>query len=150
MSRIMMKSKKYCFHLLMKCLTKKMQKHYIMMKISMNGNANSYFDDSITDTETFSYGHYDGPKQIMVQAVYLGNYSQLCADIKGEGYSMIDYDPDGSLEGIYDNTYKIPMFVDNGTTVNLMPRPFMNKLHFCIICPNTMPQENNPHRQWNN
>ena len=25
-------------------------------------NADSYFDDSITDTETFSYGHYDGPK----------------------------------------------------------------------------------------
>ena len=86
--------------------------------------ADSYFDDSITDTETFSYGHYDGPKQIMVQAVYLGNYSRLCADIKGEGYSMIDYDPDGSLEGIYDNTYKIPMFVDNGTTVNLMPTAF--------------------------
>ena len=33
---------------------------------------------------------------------------------------MIDYDSDGSLEGIYDNTYKIPMYVDNGTTVNLM------------------------------
>ena len=93
-------------------------------------NADSYFDDSITDTETFSYGHYDGPKQIMVQAVYLGNYSRLCADIKGEGYSMIDYDPDGSLEGIYDNTYKIPMFVDNGTTVNLMPTAFYEQATF--------------------
>ena len=93
-------------------------------------NADSYFDDSITDTETFSYGHYDGPKQIMVQAVYLGNYSQLCADIKGEGYSMIDYNPDGSLERIYDNTYKIPMFVDNGTTVNLMPTAFYEQATF--------------------
>ena len=54
---------------------------------------------------------------------------------------MIDYDPDGSLEGIYDNTYKIPMFVDNGTTVNLMPTAFDEQLHFYIICPNTMPQE---------
>ena len=77
----------------------------------------------------------------MVQAVYIGNYSRLCADIKGEMYSMIDYDPDGSLEGIYDNTYKIPIPVDNGTTVNLMPTTFMNKPHFYTICPNTMPQE---------
>ena len=93
-------------------------------------NADPYFDEGITDTETFSYGHYDGPKQIMVQAVYLGNYSRLCADIKGEGYSMIDYDPDSSLEGIYDNTYKIPMFVDNGTTVNLMPTAFYEQATF--------------------
>ena len=66
----------------------------------------------------------------MVQAVYLGNYSRLCADIKGEGYSMIDYNPDSSLEGIYDNTYKIPMFVDNGTTVNLMPTAFYEQATF--------------------
>ena len=73
-------------------------------------NADPYFDEINTDTETFSYAHYDGPNQVMVQAVYLGNYSRLCADIKGGTYSMIDYDPDGSLEGMYDNTYKIPMW----------------------------------------
>ena len=43
---------------------------------------------------------------------------------------MIDYDPDGSLEGIYDNTYKIPMFVNNGTTVNLMPTAFYAQATF--------------------
>ena len=37
MSCIMMKSKKYYFHLLLKCLAKKMQKHYMLMKTSMNG-----------------------------------------------------------------------------------------------------------------
>ena len=37
---------------------------------------------------------------------------------------MINYNPDSSLEGIYDNTYKIPMFIDNGTSVNLMPTAF--------------------------
>ena len=47
-------------------------------------NADPYFDEGITDTETFSYGHNDGPKQVMVQAVYIGNYSRLCADIKGK------------------------------------------------------------------
>ena len=93
-------------------------------------NADPYFDEISTDTETFSYAHYDGPNQVMVQAVYIGNYSRLCADIKGETYSMIDYDPDGSLEGIYDNTYKIPMYVDNGTTINLMPTTYYEQATF--------------------
>ena len=93
-------------------------------------NADPYFDEINTDTETFLYMHYDGPNQVMVQAVYIGNYSRLCADIKGETYSMIDYDPDGSLEGIYNNTYKIPMYVDNGTTVNLMPTEYYEKATF--------------------
>ena len=93
-------------------------------------NADPYLDAGITDTETFSYGHYDGSKQVMVQAVYIGNYSKLCADIKGEMYSMIDYDLDCSLEGIHDNTYKIPIFVDNGTTVNLMPTAFYEQATF--------------------
>ena len=43
---------------------------------------------------------------------------------------MIDYDPDSSLQGIYDNTYKISMFVDNGTTVNLMPTAFYEQATF--------------------
>ena len=29
-------------------------------------NADPYFDESNTDTETFSYAHYDGPNQVMV------------------------------------------------------------------------------------
>ena len=93
-------------------------------------NADLYFNEINTDTETFSYAHYDGPNQVMVQAIYLGNYSRLCADIKGETYSMIDYDPDGSLEDMYDNTYKIPMYVDNGTTVNLMPTTYYEQATF--------------------
>ena len=38
-------------------------------------NADPYFDEANNDTETFSYAHYDGPKQVMVQAVYIGNYA---------------------------------------------------------------------------
>ena len=38
-------------------------------------NADPYFDEINTDTETFSYVHYDGPNQVMIQAIYLGNYS---------------------------------------------------------------------------
>ena len=43
-----------------------------------------YFEDKCHDTETFSYMHYDSSKQVMVQAVYIGNYSPVSADIKGE------------------------------------------------------------------
>ena len=60
-----------------------------MMKISMNEMQIPTLM-KLTQTETFSYAHYDGPNQVMVQAIYLGNYSRLCADIKGETYSMID------------------------------------------------------------
>ena len=57
----------------------------------------------------------------MVQAVYIGNYARILADIKGDAYSMLTYNKDGSLEGIYDDTYTIPMYIDNGTMVNIMP-----------------------------
>ena len=93
-------------------------------------NAEPYFDEINTDKETFSYAHYDGPNQVMIQAIYIGNYSRLCAHIKGETNSMIDYDPDSSLEGMYDNTYKIPMYVDNGTIVNLMPTTYYEQATF--------------------
>ncbi|MCG8626899.1 MAG: hypothetical protein MJE68_33470, partial [Proteobacteria bacterium] len=63
----------------------------------------------------------------MVQAVYMGNYSPVCADIKDEPYSMINYNTDGTMTGTYDNTYTIPVYIDNGTTVNLMPTHFYDR-----------------------
>ena len=93
-------------------------------------NADPYFDEVNTDTETFSYAHYDGPKQVMVQAVYIGNYARILVDIKGEVYSMLTYSPDGSLKGFYDDTYTIPMYIDNGTMVNIMPMWYYEKATF--------------------
>ena len=66
----------------------------------------------------------------MVQAVYIGNYVPVCADIKAEPFSMITYDAEGNLKGIYDHTYTIPMYVDNGTTINLMPTHYYEKATF--------------------
>ena len=43
---------------------------------------------------------------------------------------MIDYDPDSSLEGTYDKTFKIPMYVDNGITVNLLPTSYYEQATF--------------------
>ena len=38
-------------------------------------NGDPYFKEVNTDTETFSYAHYDGPKHVVVQAVYISNYA---------------------------------------------------------------------------
>ena len=98
--------------------------------VNTEWDSNSYVNEKCHDTEMFSYMHYDSSKQIMVQAVYIGNYSPVSADIKGESYSMITYDEDSNLEGIYDNTYTIPMYVDNGSTVNLLPTWYYEQATF--------------------
>ena len=98
-------------------------------------DSHPYFKEKCHDTETFSYMHYDSSKQIMVQAVYIGNYSPISADIKGESYSMITYDDNVTLEGIYDNTYTIPLYVNNGSTVNLMPTWYYDQAKFLHYLP---------------
>ena len=57
-------------------------------------------------------------------------------DIKCDVYSMITYNQDGSLVGIYDDTYTIPMYIDNGTMVNLMPTWYYEKAAFLHHLPN--------------
>ena len=58
-----------------------------MLKKTNEWNADPYLDEAMTDTETFSYAHYDGPKQVMVQAVYVvqaespGETSPCCTQI---------------------------------------------------------------------
>ena len=60
---------------------------------------------------------------------------EYVADIQGDVYSMLTYDQDGSLEGIYDDTYMIPMYIDNGTTVNIMPTWYYEKATFLHYLP---------------
>ena len=76
------------------------------------------------DTETFSYSHETSTKHVLVQGVYVGSASPLIADIKTEPYSIITYTDDGMLTGTYDNTHKIPIYVDNGTMLNIMATHF--------------------------
>ena len=82
------------------------------------------------DTETFSYSHETSAKHILVQGVYVGSASPLIADITTEPYSVITYTEDGMLTGIYDNTHEIPIYVDNGTTLNIMPTHFYEKAYY--------------------
>ena len=87
-------------------------------------------DQGTIDTETFSYSHETSTRHVLVQGVYVGSASPLIADIKTEPYSVITYTEDGMLNGTYDNTHEIPIYVDNGTTLNIMPTHIYEKAYY--------------------
>ena len=43
---------------------------------------------------------------------------------------MINYNNEGTMEAIYDEKYSIPVYIDNGSTINIMPTKFYNKAEF--------------------
>ena len=96
----------------------------------MCDNKYDSLEQGTIDTETFSYSHETSAKHILVQGVYVGSASPLITDIKTELYSVITYTEDGMLTGTYDNTYEIPIYVDNGTTLNIMPTHFYEKAYY--------------------
>ena len=69
-------------------------------------------------------------KQILVQGVYIRNISPLTADIKTQPYPGIQYADDGLVMGLYDNTHEIPILVNNGSTVNIMPIYYYEKAYY--------------------
>ena len=96
------------------------------------GMCNTKYDSleqGTLDAETFSYSHETSTKHVLVQGIYVGSTSPLIADIKTEPYSVITYTDDGMLTGTYDNTHDIPIYVDNGTTLNIMPTHFYDKAY---------------------
>ena len=90
------------------------------------------------DSETFHYLHETSTKHVLVQGVYVDTVSPLIADIKTEPYSVITYTDDGMLTGTYDNTHDIPINIDNGTTLNIMPTHFFDKAYYL----HHLPREN--------
>ena len=96
----------------------------------MCDNKYDSLEQGTIDTETFSYSHETSAKHVLVQGVYVGSASPLIADIKTEPYSVITYTEDGMLTGTYDNTHEIPIYVDNGTTLNIMPTHFYEKAYY--------------------
>ena len=47
-----------------------------------------------------------------------------------EPYSVITYSEYSTLTRTYDNTHDIPIYVDNGTTLNIMPTHFYEKAYY--------------------
>ena len=104
----------------------------------MCDNKYESLEQGTLDTETFNYSHETSTKHVLVQGVYVGSASPLIANIKTEPYSLITYTDDGMLTGIYNNTHDILIYVDNGTTLNIMSTHFYDKAYYL----HHLPKEN--------
>ena len=87
-------------------------------------------EQDVNDVETFNYSHETSTKHVLVQGVYVGSASPLIADIKTQPYSMLTYLDDGMMTGTYDNTHDIPIYIDNGSTLNIMPTHFYDNAYY--------------------
>ena len=87
-------------------------------------------EQEVNDVETFQYSHETSTKHVLVQRVYVGSASPLIADIKTQPYSMLTYLDDGMMTGTYDNTHDIPIYIDNGSTLNITPTHFYDNAYY--------------------
>ena len=106
---------------------------YNSLPEGMCDNQYESLEQDVNDIETFNYSHETSTKHVLVQGVYVGSASPLIADIKTQPYSMLTYLDDGMMTGTYDNTHDIPIYIDNGSTLNIMPTHFMTMHTICII-----------------
>ena len=103
---------------------------YNSLPEGMCDNEYESLEQGTIDFETFQYSHEKSTKHVLIQGVYVGSASPLIADIKTQPYSILTYMDDGMMTGTYDNTQDIPIYVDNGSTLNIMPTHFYNKAYY--------------------
>ena len=103
---------------------------YNSLPKGMCDNEYRSLEQAINDVETFQYSHETSTKHVLVQGVYVGSASPLIADIKTQPYSVLTYMDDGMMTGTYDNTHDIPIYVDNGSLLNIMPTYFYDKAYY--------------------
>ena len=96
----------------------------------MCDNQYESLEQAVNDVETFNYSHETSTKHVLVQGVYVGSASPLIANIKTQPYSMLTYLDDGMMTGTYDNTHDIPIYIDNGSTLNIMPTHFYDNAYY--------------------
>ena len=104
---------------------------YNSLPEGMCDNEYKSLEQAVNDVETFNYSHETSTKHVLVQGVYVGSASPLIADIKMQPYSMLTYLDDGMMTGTYDNTHDIPIYIDNGSTLNIMPMHFYDNA-YCL------------------
>ena len=97
---------------------------YNSLPEGMCNNEYESLEQAVNDVETFQYSHEPSTQHVLVQGVYIGSASPLIADIKTQPYSMLTYLDNGMMTGTYDNTHDIPIYIDNGSTLNIMPTHF--------------------------
>ena len=103
---------------------------YNSLPKGMCDNEYQSLEQAVNDVETFQYPHETSTKHVLVQGVYIGSASPLIADIKTQQYSMLTYQDDGMITGTYDNTHDIPIYIDNGSTLNIMPTQFYDNAYY--------------------
>ena len=102
---------------------------YNSLPEGMCDNGYESLEQAVNDVETFQYSHEISTKHVLVKGVYVGSASPLIADIKTQPYSMLTYLDDGMMTGTYDNTHDIPIYIDNGSTLNIMPTHFYDNAY---------------------
>ena len=103
---------------------------YNSLPEGMYDNEYEGLEQAVNDVETFQYSHETSTKHVLVQGVYLGSASPLIADIKTQPYSMLTYLDNGMMTGTYDNTHNIPIYIDNGSTLNIMLMHFYDNAYY--------------------
>ena len=103
---------------------------YNSLPEGMCDNEYESLEQAVNDIETFQYSHETSTKHVLVQGVYVGSASPLIADTKTQPYSMLTYLDDGMMTGTYDNTHDIPIYIDNGSTLNIMPTHFYDNAYY--------------------
>ena len=103
---------------------------YNSLPEGMCDNEYESLKQAVNDVETFQYSHEISTKQVLVQGVYVGSASPLIANIKTQPYSMLTYLDNGMMTGTYDNTHDIPIYIDNGSTLNIMPTHFYDNAYY--------------------
>ena len=103
---------------------------YNSLPEAMCDNEYESLEQAVNDVETFQYSHETGTKHVLVQGIYVGSASPLIADIKTQPYSMLTYLDNGMMTGTYDNTHDIPIYIDNGSTLNIMPTHFYDNAYY--------------------
>ena len=103
---------------------------YNSLPEGMCDNEYESLEQAVNDVETFQYSHEISTKHVLVQGVYVGSASPLIANIKTQPYSMLTYMDDSMMTGTYDNTHDIPIYIDNGSTLNIMPTHFYDNAYY--------------------
>ena len=111
---------------------------YKSLPEGMCDNEYESLEQAVNYVETFQYSHETSTKHVLVQGVYVGSASPLIADIKTQPYSVLTYMDDGMMTGTYDNTHDIPIYVDNGSTLNIMPTHFYDKAYYLHHLPKAL------------
>ena len=68
-----------------------------------------------------------GDSTPMVKAVYFDTNKATKVLFDGDMYAQMEYNIGGTITAMYKNELEIPAFIDNGASVNVLPKAFYDK-----------------------